>query len=407
VRQDALTGAVETSFEFAATDGVPADGLLEHGANSGGWVPRNRESLGELLVAFFKYYSAEFPYVHGVASVRCGRVLSKEEKGWTKERQQELNRSGSVKDRFWLCIEDPLDPSYNVGRPIDKETLFEVRGEFIRASKILCGGPSDSAVTSVMFPPLPTPSATASSGQITVTSAPTAHTDAETSAPPSSVSAAAPLPTPLLSHPPTPQQALSPLPPAPAPPAPSVAAPIDAFAPILALVCEPSPGPASLAGKRASAGFLAASSSSSSTHPSISSVSTTVGLPSLPARPFGAGPAVAAAAAAAAAGLLPPAAVANLQLHAHGAEMTAGEGGTPEAPMEKTTNATSPTPVSAELPATPELPLPVVTAKDSASSARVADTTVRADSPPSPQQQHAADPAAASRPAERPVAAAV
>ncbi|KAI8612825.1 hypothetical protein BC830DRAFT_529272 [Chytriomyces sp. MP71] len=108
----------------------------------GHWTCTNTESVGELLVAFFKYYSAEFPYVHGVASVRTGSVLSKEDKGWTKDRQQEINRSGAVKDRYWLCVEDPFETTNNIGRPVDKETLFEVRGEFIRASKILCAGMS-------------------------------------------------------------------------------------------------------------------------------------------------------------------------------------------------------------------------------------------------------------------------
>ncbi|KAI8828251.1 hypothetical protein BJ741DRAFT_426853 [Chytriomyces cf. hyalinus JEL632] len=106
--------------------------------SSGKWTCTNTETAGELVVAFFKYFSAEFPYVHGVASVRTGSVLSKEDKGWTKDRQQEMNRSGSVKDRYWLCVEDPFETTNNVGRPVDKETLFEVRGEFIRASKILC-----------------------------------------------------------------------------------------------------------------------------------------------------------------------------------------------------------------------------------------------------------------------------
>ncbi|KAI8803508.1 hypothetical protein BJ742DRAFT_683000 [Cladochytrium replicatum] len=110
------------------------------------WKCQNDESLGELLVALFKYYSAEFPYVHGVASVRTGKVLSKEEKGWTKERQQELNRNGAVKDRYWLCVEDPFEVSNNIGRPVDKETLYEVRGEFIRASKLLCAGGGSSGV---------------------------------------------------------------------------------------------------------------------------------------------------------------------------------------------------------------------------------------------------------------------
>jgi len=32
-----------------------------------------------------------------------GMVIPKEEKGWTKEKQQETNRNSAVKDRFWLC----------------------------------------------------------------------------------------------------------------------------------------------------------------------------------------------------------------------------------------------------------------------------------------------------------------
>ena len=114
------------------------------------WKCQNTESIGELLVAFFKYYSTDFPYVHGAISIRTGTIIQKELKGWTKERQHEINKSG-IKDRFWLCIEHPfgilhllyclfmsLDVQYNVGKSIDKETLFEIRGEFIRASKLLC-----------------------------------------------------------------------------------------------------------------------------------------------------------------------------------------------------------------------------------------------------------------------------
>ena len=33
-----------------------------------------------------------------------------------------------------------LDSDYNLGKHIDKETLFTIRGEFIRASKIICSG---------------------------------------------------------------------------------------------------------------------------------------------------------------------------------------------------------------------------------------------------------------------------
>jgi len=39
-----------------------------------------------------------------------------------------------------IKVEDPFEISHNVGRPVDKETLFDIRGEFIRASKILSAG---------------------------------------------------------------------------------------------------------------------------------------------------------------------------------------------------------------------------------------------------------------------------
>ena len=116
-----------------------------------GWKSRNSESLGELLVAFFKYFSSDFPYVHGVLSIRTGSILSKDSKGWTKENQHIVNHRG-VKDRYWFCIEHPLgnffllilDIYYNLCTTIDKESLYEFRGEFIRASKIICGSNSDS-----------------------------------------------------------------------------------------------------------------------------------------------------------------------------------------------------------------------------------------------------------------------
>lgn len=36
------------------------------------------------LIDFFKFYSREFQYTHGVASIRAG-LLSKQSKGWENE----------------------------------------------------------------------------------------------------------------------------------------------------------------------------------------------------------------------------------------------------------------------------------------------------------------------------------
>ena len=45
----------------------------------------NKEPLGRLLIQFFHHYSRVFDFVKGVASVRCGRFLTKEQKRWTKK----------------------------------------------------------------------------------------------------------------------------------------------------------------------------------------------------------------------------------------------------------------------------------------------------------------------------------
>jgi DNA polymerase sigma len=101
------------------------------------WNSKNNESLGELLVEFFKYYANDFPYITGVASIRVGNIITKEEKKWTREHQFEINKSNSVKDRYWFCVEDPFEITHNLGRPVDRKSLFRIRGEFLKAVKII------------------------------------------------------------------------------------------------------------------------------------------------------------------------------------------------------------------------------------------------------------------------------
>jgi DNA polymerase sigma len=44
-----------------------------------------KQSVGELLYEFFRYFANDFHYVTHVVSIRCGRLLTKEVKEWTKE----------------------------------------------------------------------------------------------------------------------------------------------------------------------------------------------------------------------------------------------------------------------------------------------------------------------------------
>ncbi|KAF9973023.1 hypothetical protein BGZ73_003773 [Actinomortierella ambigua] len=83
------------------------------------WKPTEesrRQSVGELLYEFFRYFVNEFRYATQVVSIRKGGLLTKEQKEWSKE------------------------VDHNVARTVDRYTLFAIRGEFMRATKILSRG---------------------------------------------------------------------------------------------------------------------------------------------------------------------------------------------------------------------------------------------------------------------------
>ncbi|KAF8949022.1 hypothetical protein BGZ47_000094 [Haplosporangium gracile] len=113
------------------------------------WRPTpesQRQSIGELLYEFFRYYASEFRYANHVVSIRSGGLLTKEAKEWTKDhtqppppppQQQQQQQQQTlaplseasaddieqaqaapatdskpvVKNRYLFCIEDPFDPS--------------------------------------------------------------------------------------------------------------------------------------------------------------------------------------------------------------------------------------------------------------------------------------------------------
>ncbi|KAI0077691.1 hypothetical protein K474DRAFT_1063343 [Panus rudis PR-1116 ss-1] len=99
------------------------------------WHSNNTESVAELLVDFFRFYSREFQYNTGVASIRAG-LLKKESKGWYSD-GRERNR---------LCIEDPFETDFNVARCVTRDGLYTIRGELMRASRILQARPERAIV---------------------------------------------------------------------------------------------------------------------------------------------------------------------------------------------------------------------------------------------------------------------
>ncbi|KAF5352994.1 hypothetical protein D9758_007885 [Tetrapyrgos nigripes] len=107
------------------------------------WHSDNTESVAELLIDFFRYFSRDFPYHVGVASIRAG-LLKKEVKGW----QNELSggRFNDARERNRICIEDPFETDFNVARCVTKDGLYTIRGEFMRASRILAVRPERAII---------------------------------------------------------------------------------------------------------------------------------------------------------------------------------------------------------------------------------------------------------------------
>ncbi|CAL4890360.1 unnamed protein product [Urochloa decumbens] len=88
----------------------------------------NKESLAELLWAFFHYWAFHHDYRRDVISVRIGNKISKQEKNWT-------TRVGN--DRHLMCIEDPFETGHDLGRGVDRQTIRILREEFERAASVL------------------------------------------------------------------------------------------------------------------------------------------------------------------------------------------------------------------------------------------------------------------------------
>ncbi|TNY19058.1 hypothetical protein DMC30DRAFT_354500 [Rhodotorula diobovata] len=100
----------------------------------------NTDSAGELLVDFFRYWSKDFNYAHLVVSIRSDQgTVPKVHKGWHTD--FEFDPEVIVRDQHKLCIEDPFQLDYNVARTVTRDGLYTIRGEFMRAFRILTTPP--------------------------------------------------------------------------------------------------------------------------------------------------------------------------------------------------------------------------------------------------------------------------
>jgi len=96
----------------------------------------NKKGVAELLYDFFHYWAHCHSYKEDAISIRTGGWLSKDEKGWTKRKDN---------DNHLMCIEDPFYTTNDIGRVVSSKTIFKIRDEFRRAADILASSPDPVA----------------------------------------------------------------------------------------------------------------------------------------------------------------------------------------------------------------------------------------------------------------------
>ena len=106
-----------------------------------GYGEKNKESLGQLLFQYFRRYGYEIDYEKFVVSVRQGKLLTREAKGWPLERR--------------LCVEEPFNTFRNLGNSADDYSFHGIHEELRRAFNMLSDGLKlDKCLEQYVFPPL-------------------------------------------------------------------------------------------------------------------------------------------------------------------------------------------------------------------------------------------------------------
>ncbi|KAL1974532.1 hypothetical protein VTN31DRAFT_4736 [Thermomyces dupontii] len=106
-----------------------------------GFGKANKQSLGDLLFQFFRYYGHEVDYEKYVISVREGKLISKEGKGW---HLLQNNR---------LCVEEPFNTTRNLGNTADDTSFKGLHMELRRAFKAISEANLEKCCEQYVFPP--------------------------------------------------------------------------------------------------------------------------------------------------------------------------------------------------------------------------------------------------------------
>lgn len=111
-----------------------------------GFGDENKETIGHLLFHFFRLYGYEVDYEKEAISVRQGKRIAREEKGWHPG-------GGQKEGTNRLCVEEPFNIERNLGNSADDYAWRGLHLEIRRAFSLLADGQQlDKACEQFQFP---------------------------------------------------------------------------------------------------------------------------------------------------------------------------------------------------------------------------------------------------------------
>ncbi|KAM4063798.1 cid1 family poly A polymerase domain-containing protein [Hirsutella rhossiliensis] len=105
-----------------------------------GYGSKNKSSVPELLFQFFRFYAHEFDYDKHVLSVRQGKLITKVDKKWNYQ----LNNQ--------LCVEEPFNVSRNLGNTADEYAFRGLHLELRRAFDLISAAKLSEACEQYVYP---------------------------------------------------------------------------------------------------------------------------------------------------------------------------------------------------------------------------------------------------------------
>ncbi|KAI0162294.1 hypothetical protein GGR57DRAFT_318064 [Xylariaceae sp. FL1272] len=105
-----------------------------------GYGSKNKSTLGELLFQFFRFFAHDFDYSSYVLSVRMGKLLTKSEKKWHYQVNNEL------------CVEEPFNTNRNLGNTADGYAFRGIHLELRRAFDLIAQGKLEECCEQFEYP---------------------------------------------------------------------------------------------------------------------------------------------------------------------------------------------------------------------------------------------------------------